>query len=226
MKKFMMICLAVTLVLSLSLTALAAPGSFLESPSNNQAPEIVDVTVECDAKVIITPYAKRDTLNETQKATLEDAYDSIRDTQDLTTLSDELKQLAEAQNLKGDKLVVSDLFNIHITDCNAENHKLHHGDVTVKLKADTLEGFVGLMAYVDGKWQMVEGAAVVDGVLTFTIKQFGPQYGPMAIVVKSYVEPPKTGDTGLVYLWAGLVAISAAAVVFCLVKMKKSRAKD
>ena len=67
MKKIVAIILTVVLVLGLSLTAVAELGSFIESPSNNKAPELVSAKNEdedCVADVIITAYAYRKDLSE------------------------------------------------------------------------------------------------------------------------------------------------------------------
>ena len=54
MKKIFVVCLVLTMAACMSLNAFALPGVFVESPSNNQAPELVEGKVNCDADVVIT----------------------------------------------------------------------------------------------------------------------------------------------------------------------------
>ncbi len=224
MKKFMMVCLAMVLVLSMSLTALAAPGSFVESPSNNKSPRIGGYawgSPDCTAELVITSYADRDALDAEDKADIEAAYDDIKNTEDLGTLNSQLDKIAEGLEVNPDGLAVSDLFDMDYTGCEDDVHS-EHGKATVTLEADTLEDFVALMVYVDGKWQIVEGAKIENGKLVFSTDQCGP----FAIVVDNGLENPKTGDTSMVELWGILLIVSAAAVVVCLVVMKKAKAKN
>ena len=59
MKKAFTIVLSIIFVLSLGVYAFAAPGAFLESPSRNPAPTLIDAILpeDCTAKIIITSYA-------------------------------------------------------------------------------------------------------------------------------------------------------------------------
>ena len=66
MKKLVMISLAIMVVLGMSISAIAATGGFIVSPSRNQAPEIIEVTPsddKCTVEVEVTAYADRDTLS-------------------------------------------------------------------------------------------------------------------------------------------------------------------
>ena len=62
MKKIAVICLSLVMLFSISMTAFAAPGIFVSSPSGNPAPELVEVvnkTDACPAKIKITAYSER-----------------------------------------------------------------------------------------------------------------------------------------------------------------------
>ena len=73
MKKVLAICLAVVMAVGMSLSAFAAPGSFLESPSKNPAPRIERFVslAGCEARLVITPYINRSTLPEDLKVLIE-----------------------------------------------------------------------------------------------------------------------------------------------------------
>ena len=114
MKKAVSICLALIMVMSMSLTALAAPGKFVSSPSGNRAPIIIEydnVFEECSAELIITPYAERNTLPEDLREQFEDAYNDIKETDDLSDLNSRLAQEATKLGVDVSALEVSDLFN-------------------------------------------------------------------------------------------------------------------
>jgi len=214
MKKLLALCLALVIVVSVSVTAFAA-GGFIESPSNNPAPEIIEVTNEdedCEGEIVITPYPDRDKLPDDERAKLEDAYDSIASTDDVKDLNEDLKELADDKNLG-----VSDLFNMGMTGC--EDHD-GHGAFKIKLKADTLKNFVGLLRFDGKNWILVEGASVSGEYLSFNTKEFGP----FAVVVDTGADStPKTGEDSSIYFWIMVFAGSAlAVVVLLLVKKRKA----
>ena len=67
MKKALVICLTLALVLSMSLNALAVPGGFVSSPSGARPPVIVDskpADDDCTASLIITIFGDRFELPE------------------------------------------------------------------------------------------------------------------------------------------------------------------
>ena len=60
MKKFVMLCMVVLMLVSLCVPVAATTGGFISSPSNNQAPEMIEAeNKKCDAEIIITAYASR-----------------------------------------------------------------------------------------------------------------------------------------------------------------------
>lgn len=166
MKKLLSVCLVLVMVICFGVTALAE-GGFVNSPSLNPAPENEGSNV-----VLITPYFDRNTLSDAERTALENAYNSINSTQNLSDLNKELN---------GAKLGVSDLFNVSASSSNAQS---------LTLKADTLDNFVALMVYVNGEWKIVDGAKVKNGKLVFTAKDFGPY----AVVVDTNgTTSPQTG---------------------------------
>ena len=235
MKRVLAICLVMLMALSMSVSVLAAPKGFVESPTGRPAPGMIKFDPQdddCTAELIVTPYGDRDELPEEYKKLLEDAYQDVVGTDDLTKLNDDLKNLAKDKNLKGDKLAVSDLFNLHVEDC--DDHDGHKG-FDVVLDADTLKNFVALM-YMneDGQWVLVKDAAVVNNGdhLSFTIDELDSS-APFAIVVNTGAEgtqpdtdpdDPKTGDISYIHIYVTIMAVSALALGVILVVSKKRAA--
>ncbi len=223
MKKILVICLMVVLSLSLSLSALAAPGNFVNSPSGNPAPSIVGFNPSddsCNANLVITAYGDRDELPDSKRDLIEQAYDDIVGAGDLTDLNDKLDKLAADKKLDGTKLAVSDLFDLRLTGCDYPDE---HTVYEITLDAETLKKFVGLMFLNDdGEWELVENAeALNDGEhLRFSVDSFSP----FAIVVNTGAGTPQTGDASMIHLWVAIMAVCAIAIVAIAVKLRKQRA--
>ena len=224
MKKVLAICLAVVMAVGMSLSAFAAPGSFLESPSKNPAPRIERFVslAGCEASLVITPYVNRSTLPEDLKLLIEYAYSTIAGTNDLTTLNAALAALATEMGIDTTNLAVSDLFDIHVVGC--DSHDTHKGHEIV-LGADTLDKFVGLLHMnKDGVWEFVSGAEVInDGKsLSFSVDDFSP----FAIVVdtSSSSDEPGTGDSSMILLYSLVMVASATVIIVLAAKSKKQKA--
>lgn len=225
MKKLFTILLALVMVLSLSLTVMAAPNNFVESPSNNRAPIINSCENEdedCTADVVVVPFGDRDKLTPEQKQEIQDAYDQIIGSSDLSDLFNGLDSVLTPGTITSD-FSVSDLFNMHYTDCDLHGG---HGKFKIELSTETLKGFVGLVQIVDGQWQTVTDAKVEDGkYLSFTVKDLTT----FAIVVdrtKAESVSPITGAPVSSYV-AGIVAfavISATVVTAAVLKRKNEKA--
>ena len=175
MKKILLLVLAVVLGLSLSFTVLADPGAFQNSPSTLQGPELIDANNDhhdCIARLIITSYADRHTLADEKRVDLENVYQMLSTTDDISTVVPQLEDLAESLNVKTEDLVASELFDISLTEC--PYHEFH-GSFDVLLKADALRNFVCLLHYYNGEWEIVEDVEVVlDTYLAFTESDFSP----------------------------------------------------
>ncbi|MBE6737627.1 MAG: hypothetical protein E7566_03095 [Ruminococcaceae bacterium] len=225
MKKLFTTLLALVMVLSLSLSVMAAPNNFVESPSNNRAPIIIDCENEdedCTANVVVIPFGDRDKLSDEHRQEIQDAYDQIIGSSDLSDLFSGLDSVLTPGTITSD-LSVSDLFNMHYTDCDLHNN---HGKFKIELSTETLKGFVGLVQIVDGKWQLVTDAKVEDGkYLSFTVKDLST----FAIVVdrtKAESISPITGAPVSSYV-AGIVAfavILAAMTSVVVIKRKNEKA--
>ena len=224
MKKVLTFCLAMVMTVSMCISTLAAPGGFMSSPSGKPAPIVVSITSankDCTAKLVITPYGERATLSDALRALLEKAYSEIVGIDDVTKLNADLAKLVADKNLDSSKIAVDQLFDIHVTGCDTHEG---HTDFDIVLDAEMLSRFVGLLHMnKDGVWELVADAEVVNNGehLKFSIDSFSP----FAIVINTgEVEDPDTGDSNAIYLYAGLMAVSAVALAFLVFKSKKQRA--
>lgn len=220
MKKLFTMLLALTLVLALSVSVCASPGSFVSSPSGNPSPIIIGfdpLSPDCDAELIVTAYKDRDKLPDAERALIEQAYGEIAGSSDLTELWDDLADLADEKDVPGSKLAVSDLFNIRSEGC--DDHDGHKG-FKVTLDADTLDNFFALMQQDEnGNWSMVDGAYINDkGELVFNLAKVPTN---LAIVVNTENGSPVTTDNADIYVYGALMLVSALAVVLLVVKSKK-----
>lgn len=211
MKKVLTICLVLVMAMCLCASVVASANGFMTSPSGKPAPEIIEFKAHdpnCTARLVITPYGERVTLPETLQKMIEKAFKMIVECDDLTELNADLKALAAELNIPGDKLAVSELFDIHMEGCDYhEEHKYFD----IILSADALEHFVGLLHMrQDGEFELVADAKVThDGDhLEFTVESFSP----FAIVVDTSKNSP-TGDNSMIFVCLALMLVSGVAVV-------------
>lgn len=220
MKKVLVFGLTLVLIFSMSMTAFAA-GAFVSSPSGNNAPTLLEGSNEsedCTGSLKVTSYSDRDELSEKERGYMEKAYEDISSTKDVTSLNGDLGELAGKKNIKKSNLGVSDLFNIGMTGCTDHDD---HGKFTIKLSAETLENFVGLLMFDGSAWSLVSDAKIEDGNLVFTSQNLGN----FAVVVNTGANgAPQTGDTSNIYLWIMVFAGSALVVVLILLAINKKKA--
>lgn len=209
-KKILTVIVLSLLALSLTLSVFAEDGAFVKSPSANLAPEIVEGGSEdhdCEEPLIITAYANRDELSADLKAKLEKVYSDVMNAKNLVSLCPELKDLANKRNISTAALEVSDLFDI--SDACGEVK----GKFDIVLKAETLENFVGLVHYNNGKYELIENAKITkkDGEMHLSFSTDG--LSPFAIVVDSSdTEPVKNNNAPIIILSVAAVAESAVLV--------------
>ena len=202
MKKFVMLCMVVLMLVSLCVPVAATTGGFISSPSNNQAPEMIEAeNKKCDAEIIITAYANRDQLSEEKRQALEAAYAEIVGTEDLSTLNKKVKKMAKKLGVDVSELAVSDLFDISMTEC-ADHAK--HGKSDIVLSTETLENFVCLLHYDDGEWVVVKNAKISkENYLEFSQAEFSP----FALVTYTGEQDIQKDDNALL---VGVIVASAA----------------
>ena len=224
MKKVLAIALMMFMLLGITVPAFAAPGAFLKSPSENPAPEIIEFEPiggeECDAELVITPYSDRKTLPESLRALIESVYKVIVNSEDLTTLNNDLADKAAEKEIDGKFLKVSDLFDLSLIGCTEHNHTGYK----VVVKASTLKNFVGLLHVNEsGEFELIDNAKVVDRgeSLEFVVTGFSPY----AIVVDTTDDPnpPATGDINMIHVYAIVMSVSALGVIAIAVFAKKRK---
>lgn len=228
MKKVLAICLMMIMVMSMCVTAFAAPNGFVSSPSGNAAPTVVGFKAndeDCTANLVITPYGDRHDLSDSLRTMFEKAYNEIANSKDLTELNTALAKIAANKKIDGTKLAVSDLFDIHVTGCDYHDE---HVDFDVTLDVDTLSHFVALLHMnKKGEWELVADAKVTNNGehLKFSVDSFSP----FAVVVNTSVDggdAPQTGDSSMIHIYVILMAVSALALVFVLVLIKRKNKKS
>lgn len=210
MKKVLVFTLVLVFALTLSLSAFAAPNNFYESPGRKPAP-VLDLyeneDYECDAKLVITPYVERDTLNEEKRKALEGAYDQIISSNDLTTLTPDLAELVKSLKLNSSDISVSELFDISYYSCLEHDE---HGRFKIILKVEKISNYVGIMHQkADGSWEVLESELLENGT---KIRFYVDDLSPFAIIV-SDVKIPGTSDRNNGALWTLLISAAALAVV-------------
>lgn len=212
MKKMLSCVLALTLVFTMTVSVFAA-GGFISSPSAQKGPKLIDAAIEgCEGDIILVPYSEKEELEDAKRKLLEAAYESIAQNKDLSKICDELKELADKLDIDVKDLAVSDLFYLDYEGC--DDHE-GHGPFTVSIRPEIINNFVALMTLVDGEWVIVDGAKIVDGVLTFS----GDNYGPYAIVLNTGMNP-ETGDS-FPWIYVVMMGISVVGLTAVLVALKK-----
>lgn len=222
MKKFFALLLAAVMALTVSVTVFAAPGNFVQSPSNNSGPELVEgknESEDCTADLVVTPYKDRATLSADKLAEIEKVYGIISSGVDLTSLNAKFKSFVAGLGILSSNLAVSDLFDVSYFNCDTHGD---HGSFRIKLSAETLRNFVGLLHYNNGVWEFVESARVLpDGeTLEFSIKDLSP----FAIVVEKDSGSAVSPDTdNMTFALPVIMIVCSAALVFVCVKIKKEK---
>ncbi|MBE6533841.1 MAG: hypothetical protein E7678_02570 [Ruminococcaceae bacterium] len=220
-KKILTVLVLSVLVLSLTVPTFAADtGSFVQSPSANQAPELVfggSEEHECDEPLRIVSYLDRDKLDDEARKEIEKAYSKIKNAKNLVTLCSALQDVAKDMKIPTTNLAVSDLFDI------SDVHGHVDGTFDIVLKAETLDNFVGLLHYTDGKWELIDNAKVEerDGELHLMFSTDG--LSPFAIVVDTHENVPTQSNGVLIAVLAVIAIAEAAALIAILVKFILSK---
>lgn len=229
MKRIMFLIVAMTLCISLLASAVFAE-DFVPSIGGKDHPEIVPVggdvigqIIGADGAVIsdvqsgclvITPVSEANSSSEIPadaKETLLDVYEK---------LSNGSMTLPYDSSVNPDDMVIRDLFDLSFL-CTEHPEMLNNGG-TLKITFDlgvTAGDTVVAMVYVDGKWVQVDLTNNGDG----TVSCFFNQVCPVAFAVKQTETPPYTGDFGGndIAIWSVLMAVSAVALIVCVVFYRK-----
>lgn len=215
MKKTFAIILMFAMVCAMSLSVGAAPANFLQSPSYNKTPIIVDF--ECSdpnwkGDIFITSYGDRNVLDLVDREMLESAYDSIRDASNISSLIPDISGIASNLNVSPENLGISDLFHIGISDST-------DGKFKIKLDSETIKNFVGLVYYENGQWHVVDGATIEDEYLVFTT-ELPRAFAVVVDVDNSIIDVPVTGDV-VSWILISVIAVSAAGMIVLFVSYKR-----
>ena len=253
MKKIFAWMLVLVMVVSLSVCAFAA--GFVSSPEAGtlnftvtvQNVEDYEVKIDhdtvyvlvterdgCKDKLVITPYNRRDTIEETDsKSDINAAYSEILSARDGNLINmtnvdgsfvQKLTGAASAAGTTTDKLAVSHLFDVtyYHTYTNEEKHvgedidNGHQLTYTIGVDNETIANYVALLHRKSDTniWSVVPNVTVnrSAGSLSFVVEDVHEDLSPYAIVVKTGsssghggdVTAPKTADP------ASFVALGAA----------------
>ncbi len=221
MKKLLAFALTLLVVMSMSLGVFAAPGKFINSPTANNAPVVIEIkplSPDCTGEIIVTPYSQRYTLPEEERKAIEAAYAEIVAAIDLTKFCDIFAAHVHKQKIDPEDLAVSDLFDVRVVNCT--HHEPHEGFI-ITVKLDTLTNFAGLLHCHNGDWEMVENATVDQAAKTLTFQV--DELSPFAVVVDVSNPAPDAGDATNIILWGGVAVVSAAALTVVVLMLRKAK---
>lgn len=244
MKKLLAIGLMVAMFLSLGISAFAANGGFVSSPSKQTAPQLImcigkNESGEVEVNISITAFGDRDKLHEEARQIMEDAYTAIMETPNVVDLNTSVKAAIEnildkmnkiiadenegkvAEQVKAENLAISDFFDISDAVKDGATH------YSFIIDPETLNNFVCLLHYCDGDWHVVDNAKVSENGehLEFSVNSLSP----FAIVVDTAaveVEEPQTNNNNvriiaICAIAAGLVLGGVAIVTVIQLKKRK-----
>ncbi len=221
MKKILTFVLTIVMVVTMAVAAQAADNAFIISPSLKPAPSLISFqnqVEDCISEIIIIAYANRHNLPDDVRELIENAYNTLANTNDVGTLNSGLKALADKYNVSTSDFAISDLFDISMTDCDSHEE---HGSFDLVIAPESLKNFVCLLHYYDGKWNIVEDAEVTNN--GEHLKFSADEFSPFAIVVntKDAEAPGKPGDRSNTAVYAVIMLGSALSVVILARKLKK-----
>lgn len=221
MKKLLAFALTLLVVMSMSLGVFAAPGKFVNSPTANNAPVVIEIkpiSPDCTGELIVTPYSQRHTLPDEERKAIEEAYSQIVSAIDLTKFCDIFAAHVHKQKIDKDDLAVADIFDVRVVNCT--HHEPHEGFI-ITVKLGNLKNFAGLLHFHNNDWEMVESAKVDEtaGTLTFQVDELSP----FAVVVDISDPAPEAGDATNIILWGAVAVVSAAALAVVAVMLIRSK---
>ncbi len=220
MKRIVTLMIVFMLAMGLCVPAFAYPGGFVSSPSLNDEPELMAFSLDPEdgnVQLIVTPYSRRDTLNDEMKQNFEAAYSSIFENADLSKL---VPGIAEFTGVDAANLAVSDLFHVHVEYMVARAVAEDVTTYTLTVDCRTLNKFEALLQKTESGWVIVENARLTDeGYVQFDTQELGV-FAVVVDIENGGVTPP-TGDM-LPLFFAGLLLTAAAFVAVMLFKGRKA----
>lgn len=219
MKKIIVLLMATLMILSLQITPFAK-GKFVESPSVNSAPKLVEFDCEphnCGVGITITPYSLRDTLSDEGQDDMEKAFSDILNKDNSSKFMDVAEEIGKNAEVPFEQLSVSDLFDMTLNECDVHEYD-EHGKFVITLEADTFGKFAGVAYFWEGEWR--QAAAELDETGRF-LTIHSEHLCPFAIFVDAGVTPPATSDNSNIYLWVMLMSASGLAIIILALRKKK-----
>ena len=244
MKKCLTMLLALAMLVALMLPVSAAKSDFVPSAEVKPAPGVVEKPGEDGTPavgeivmpdgtvipvpgtdIIITPLSGADDAEKPSTTeALKDAYDSIKDAEDLEDVVDLGEWIKDG--IDPDDLVVSDMFHV---DLDEYKDKLDEGgEFTITFEVDG--DIVGVLVYIDGKWTVLPKDKFIDnGDGTYTLKlsqscvvAFVKNVGSVDVDPEQPgVSSPTTGDMTVMYVVMGMAFLAAAAFFALAAKKQK-----
>lgn len=238
MKKIICFACAILLCLGMSVSVFAATTEFVPSISYKDGPDIMEFSF--DGEDFPEGTETGDCLVVTSiKQANEKTTDITQETRD--ELLDVYKKLSDgSMTLPIDSgYVIRELVDVSfkyescVSDPEHGNkpEQLKKPDVTLTVKFDlgvAAGTDVVVMTYIDGKWQEIESVVNNgDGTVTCVFEDICPVVFAVKQGQNTPTTPPQTGDTvgQYLYLWIGVMVLSAAALVTLIVVASKKKAQ-
>ena len=199
MKKLIILLIVVAVACVMGISAFAAPGGFVESPSNNGAPTLV--AEDSDVGVAVTAYRERaNKLSADRISVFENAYKSVVSYTDVSSMTSELPKAANKVKVDPADLAVSDLFFVTVEGKSSAK---------ASVKSNTFDNFVALIRYDGSAWSVVDSELKDENTVSFTASA-----GVYAVVVSTGATPQqsKKGCFGSIE-GAGVLCIAATAAI-------------
>lgn len=216
MKKLIIILTVAIAICAMSVSTLAARGGFVESPSANGAPTIVEG--DTDDRVMITAYRdKKQNLSAGQIANFDNAYDSALSFPGVSHMNSKIANHASALKVNASDLALSDLFYVTI-DGNTTS-------AMASLKSVTFSNFVCLLRYDGSNWVVVDAEINGDNIIEFLAVP-----GAYAVVVSTGATPDydgyKTNKILPIVLIIAAVVVAALSIFFIFFILRKKKKKE
>ena len=222
MKKILCIIVILTIFMTFVSSVFAADDAFVPSISYKDGPEIDDAVMqeeEVEDCLIVTSLKgateKSTDISQEARDLLLDIYQDL-ESGDMKLQLDEGYIVRELVDVSWKQIACVEDEHIHEKEHEQEN-------VTVTLKLDlgiSANYDLLVFAYRDGKWSPIESAVNNgDGTITCVFEHFCP----VAFCVRERTGGSDTGDSAgrNLIVWIALMAVSAAAILFLIIKRRK-----
>lgn len=143
---------------------------------------------KCLDELVVSPYMYMDGIeSDESKELLKIAYESIAAVDDVADLDkEEITKIAHSLGVETKDLVVRDLFDVTIynRDVSTNHSESDHKDIyEFTLQTQSLDNFVCLLVYANGKWNVVKDINVIKD--KNLLKVITEELSPFALVVAS-----------------------------------------